>query len=163
MFQINSNLRSVHWIIVFGIITLKIYFYYFYKDGHVQISKVNYLNSSKNEVERSIGSRLLYIQNVTVEDEGYYVCELIMNSERINHSTYALRVNSMYFKIVFFKFCMSRILIVNLFINTAPSKINTHLSLSVRGGSNEIISRAGTPELQVIIDVSANPEPIFTW
>jgi len=41
--------------------------------------------------------------------------------------------------------------------------MNTYLSLSVRGGSNEIVTRAGTLELQVIIDVSANPVPIFTW
>jgi len=35
--------------------------------------------------------------------------------------------------------------------------------LTAQDGVNEIKTKAGTPELNWLIKVSANPKPIFTW
>lgn len=39
----------------------------------------------------------------------------------------------------------------------------TYLNLTVQGGIYEIISKAGTPKVQWIIQVSAYPKPTFIW
>lgn len=46
------------------------------------------------KVGKSIGSRLLNIQNVTTEDEGNYDCEVIVHSGHKNHATYTLKAHS---------------------------------------------------------------------
>lgn len=42
----------------------------------------------------NIGSRVLSIQNVTAEDEGQYICRVILSSSKTNNSTFTLKVFS---------------------------------------------------------------------
>lgn len=60
----------------------------------MQIGKHNFFNGLKNKVGKSIGSRLLNIQNVSVEDEGEYVCEVKAHSGDTNRAVYVLNVFS---------------------------------------------------------------------
>jgi len=60
----------------------------------VQVGKDNFFNGLKNNVGKSIGSRLLNIQNVSVEDEGEYVCEVKVHSGDTNRVAYSLKVFS---------------------------------------------------------------------
>lgn len=66
----------------------------FNKDGHIQVSKENFFNGLKHGVGKSVGSRLLNIQNVTIEDEGNYVCEVIVHSGHKNQAIYTLKAFS---------------------------------------------------------------------
>lgn len=70
----------------------------FYKAGHVLIGKENVYNGLKFGVGKSVGSRLLSIQNVTSEDEGDYICEVTVHSGHKNHATYKLKAFSKFYK-----------------------------------------------------------------
>jgi hypothetical protein len=77
------------------IFNLLLYFLnYFDKAGHVFIGKENFYNGLKHGIGKSVGSRLLSIQNVTTEDEGDYVCEVTVHSGHKNHATYKLKAFS---------------------------------------------------------------------
>lgn len=64
----------------------------------MQVGKDNFFNGLKNEVGRNVGSRLLTIQDVTSEDEGDYICEVVVHSGHSNRATYALKVFGMFYK-----------------------------------------------------------------
>lgn len=64
----------------------------------MQVGKDNFFNGLKNGVGRSVGSRLLTIQNVTTEDEGDYICEVVVHSGHSNRANYALKVFGMFYK-----------------------------------------------------------------
>lgn len=66
----------------------------FDKDGHIQVGKENFFNGLKHGVGKSVGSRLLNIQNVTIEDEGNYICEVIVHNGHKNQATYTLKAYS---------------------------------------------------------------------
>ncbi|KAF0766886.1 vascular endothelial growth factor receptor 1 isoform X2 [Aphis craccivora] len=104
--------------------------------GHVLIGKENFYNGLKHGVGKSVGSRLLSIQNVTSEDEGDYVCEVTVHSGHKNHATYKLK---------------------------AFTPDMTYLSLSVQGDVYEITRKAGTRQVQWIVQVSAYPKPSLLW
>jgi len=106
-----------------------------------------------------VASRTLNIDNVSADDDGNYFCEAIVNSLRISRAAYTLQVHSMYFKT-----CLNAPFVMPLiyvFTNLAPHDF--YLSLSVQGGVSEIVIDSGTPEVELIVEVSANPEPILIW
>jgi len=122
----------------------------------VLIGKEHFYNGLKHGVGKSVGSRLLSIQNVTSEDEGDYVCEVMVHSGHKNHATYKLKA---------FSKCWKCFIIINYFllkfILAAPDM--TYLSLSVQGDVYEITRKAGTRQVQWIVQVSAYPKPSLLW
>lgn len=66
----------------------------FDKDGHIQIEKERFVNGLKYGIGKSVGSRLLKIQNVTTQDEGKYDCEVTVHSGHKNRATYTLKAYS---------------------------------------------------------------------
>lgn len=128
----------------------------FNKTEHVHVGESNVLRAENLQV---VASQILNIDNVTIDDNGNYFCEVIVNSLCINHAAYTLQVHSMYFKTCFnAPFVMP---LIYDFTNLAPHDF--HLSLSVQGGASEIIINSGTPKVEIIIEVSANPEPTLIW
>lgn len=60
----------------------------------MQIGNERFFTGFKKGVSKSVGSRSLYIQNITNEDEGDYVCEVTVHSGHKNRATYALKAYS---------------------------------------------------------------------
>lgn len=56
----------------------------------MQINKEQFSERS----QYNVGNSVLSIQNVTAEDEGQYICKVIVNSRKTNNSTYTLKVFS---------------------------------------------------------------------
>ncbi|VVC44268.1 Protein kinase, ATP binding site,Tyrosine-protein kinase, active site,Immunoglobulin [Cinara cedri] len=106
------------------------------RDRHVIIEKERFVNGLKHGISKSVGSRLMKIQNVTTEDEGRYDCEVTVHSGHKNHASYTLKTYT-------------------------PDV--TYLNLTVRGGVNKIISKAGTLKVQWIIEILAYPKPTLVW
>jgi len=60
----------------------------------VQVGKEYFFDGLKHGVGKNVGSRLLNIQNVSTEDEGNYICEVIVHSGHKNEANYKLNVFS---------------------------------------------------------------------
>lgn len=98
------------------------------------------------------------IQNVTADDEGYYVCEYSKDNEYQTTKTYELKVHCM------LKNCFINIkllLICIFFQCTAPNE--THLNLRIIKNKNTLIRPVGYHSVNWKIQVLSNPKAILEW
>jgi hypothetical protein len=123
----------------------------YYKNGQIQIITHNNNSSGIDDAKISLE---LKIQNITLEVEGEYVCEVLARSGHTKRDTYTLKIfSNSIFRIQnsIYSYCIFLYLIF-LFSDITDSYID--INLTVYDGKYNKIRRAGFNKTTWTVDIS---------